>query len=90
MVDTAHERGAYKLHVPVAGDVADVPSDFVALADTLTAALNQKLDKSDKAAPAPADVIGNYQRNIQIVQGTTPPSAAGRVENDIVFMIAPL
>ena len=86
----AAKKAPYNLHVPILDDLADVPADFDALATTITTALNQKLDKSDKAAPAPADVIGNYQRNIQIVQGTTPPSAAGRVENDIVFMIAPL
>ncbi len=81
-------QGTYNLHVPVLGDLADVPDDFSRLVTTVTAALNTKLDKADKGATTPVDVPTNYQKKIE-VRDTIPTSGAGYVEGQIIFVAPP-
>jgi len=69
----------YALPFPSQGDVADVPEDFRRLTTQLTTVLNKKIEE-----PA-ARVI--FQTKVKVVT-SVPTSAAGYVENDVIFVIA--
>jgi len=73
----------YYLHIPLDGDLADVPSDIDKLAATIATALNLKLDKA-----SPTDTVGNYQRKIE-VRTDLPGTTAGYVEGAIIFVYQP-
>ena len=79
----------YHLKWPEAGDIADVPTDMMELAQGAETAIDTKLQRADYTPPSPpgaptvpgADTI--YQKKITVA--TTLPATPS--EGDIVFLV---
>ena len=74
----------YNLSIPQDGDVADVPQDFLDLANGVITALNGKLPVD---AALPGFTASDYQRKILVItSGTALPTTP--YPNQIVFVVS--